>query len=96
MPTSDGIQPSPRHTSTTSGGRYHLLRDTTDGLHKALEHFQRAIDFDAPYALAYNGLADTFASLGNAGFRPMSEAYLLARTAALKALAIAEFARGSA
>jgi TolB-like protein len=71
-------------------GRYHLLRDTTDGLHKALEHFQRAIDFDAPYALAYNGLADTFAALGNAGFRPMSEAYLLARTAALKALAIDE------
>ena len=45
-------------------GRYHLLRDTTDGLHKALEHFQRAIDLDASYALAYSGLADTFASPG--------------------------------
>ncbi len=69
-------------------GRYHLARDTTDGLHKALEHFQKAIDFDASYALAYTGLADTFASLGDGGFRPMSEAYLLARGAALRALAI--------
>ena len=69
-------------------GRYHLLRDTTDGIHKALEHFQRAIDLDASYALAYSGLADTFVDLGNAGFRPMSDAYLLARAAALKALAI--------
>jgi TolB-like protein/Flp pilus assembly protein TadD len=71
-------------------GRYHLARDTTDGLHKALEHFQKAIDFDASYALAYTGLADTFASLGSGGFRPMSEAYLLARGAALRALAIDE------
>jgi TolB-like protein len=69
-------------------GRYHLLRGTRDGLHKALEHFQRAIDLDASFALAYSGLADTHASLGEAGFRPMSEAYLLARAAALKALAI--------
>jgi TolB-like protein/DNA-binding winged helix-turn-helix (wHTH) protein/Flp pilus assembly protein TadD len=72
-------------------GRYHLHRDTTDGLHKALEHFQRAVDLDASYALAYSGLADTFASLGNGGFRPISEAYLLARAATLKALAIDEW-----
>jgi tetratricopeptide (TPR) repeat protein len=71
-------------------GRYHLLRDTTDGLHKALAHFERAIELDAYYALAFTGLADTLASLGNGGFRPMREAYLLARDAALKALAIDE------
>lgn len=71
-------------------GRYHLLRDTTDGFHKALAHFQRAIELDASYALAYTGLADTLASLGNGGFRPMKEAYLQARDAALKALAIDE------
>jgi len=69
-------------------GRYHLARDTTDGIHKALDHFQSAIDLDASYALAYSGLADTFASLGNGGFRPMSESHLQARAAALKALAI--------
>jgi TolB-like protein/DNA-binding winged helix-turn-helix (wHTH) protein/Flp pilus assembly protein TadD len=71
-------------------GRYHLSRDTTDVIHKALEHFQRAIDLDASYALAYSGLADTLVDLGNGGFRPMSDAYLLARAAALKALAIDE------
>jgi TolB-like protein/DNA-binding winged helix-turn-helix (wHTH) protein/Tfp pilus assembly protein PilF len=71
-------------------GRYHLLRDTTDGFHKALAHFQRAIELDASYALAYTGLADTLASMGNGGFRPMREAYLQARDAALKALALDE------
>ena len=84
----------PRHSAIPEAyehylrGRYHLLRGTTDGTNKALEHFQRAIDLDASYALAYSGLADTFVDLGNAGFRPMSDAYLLARAAALKALAI--------
>jgi len=69
-------------------GRYHLSRDTTDGIHKALEHFQRAIDLDASYALAYSGLADSFASLGNGGFQSMSDSHRQARAAALKALAI--------
>ena len=69
-------------------GRYHLLRETSDGLHKALEHFQRAIALDASYARAYSGLADTYTFLGASGLRPMSEAYPLARTAALQALAI--------
>lgn len=69
-------------------GRYHLVRDTSDGVHKALEHFQKAIDLDGSYALAYSGLADAYASLGEAGFRPMRDAYLLARAAALKALAL--------
>ena len=69
-------------------GRYHLVRDATDGVHKALEHFQKAIDLDGSYALAYSGLADTYAALGEGGFRPMRDAYLLARAAALKALAL--------
>jgi TolB-like protein/DNA-binding winged helix-turn-helix (wHTH) protein/Tfp pilus assembly protein PilF len=69
-------------------GRHHLLSESTDGLHKALEHFQRAIDLDAGYALAYSGLADTYAFLGATGLRAMTGAYPLARAAALKALAI--------
>jgi TolB-like protein/DNA-binding winged helix-turn-helix (wHTH) protein/Tfp pilus assembly protein PilF len=68
-------------------GRHHLLRDTTDGVHKALEHFQKALELDASYGLAYSGLADTYVFLGNVGFWPMSKAYPLARAAALKALA---------
>lgn len=69
-------------------GRHHLLSETTDGLHKALAHFQRAIDLDAGYALAYSGLADTYTFLGATGLRTMTEAYPLARATALKALAI--------
>jgi TolB-like protein/DNA-binding winged helix-turn-helix (wHTH) protein len=69
-------------------GRYHLVRDATDGVDKALEHFQKAIDLDGAYALAYSGLADTYAALGEGGFQPMHDAYLLARAAALKALAL--------
>ena len=30
-----------------------------------MQHFQRAIDLDASYALAYSGLADTYTLLGS-------------------------------
>jgi len=67
-------------------GRYHSLQDTTDGLDKAMQHLRRAIELDPSYALAYSGLADTYTLLGSYGVLPMSEAYPLARAAALKAL----------
>ena len=67
-------------------GRYYWSKDTADGHQKAMEHFRRAIELDSSYALAYSGLADTYVLLGSDGFLPMSEAYPLARTAALKAL----------
>ena len=67
-------------------GRYHWLTDTAHGLRKAKEHFQRAIELDPFYALAYSGLADTYTLLGADGFLPMSEAYPLGKAAALKAL----------
>ena len=70
-------------------GRYHLWRrDTADGFAKAREHFRRAIDLDDSYAHAYSGLADTYTMMGSAGFLPMREAYPLARSAALKAIAL--------
>ena len=67
-------------------GRYHWLQDTTDGLHKAMNHFRRAIELDPSYALAYSGLADTYTLLGSYGVLPMKEAYPLGRAAALKSL----------
>jgi TolB-like protein/DNA-binding winged helix-turn-helix (wHTH) protein/Tfp pilus assembly protein PilF len=67
-------------------GRYYWSKDTADRLQKAMEHFRRAIDLDPSYALAYSGVADTYTLLGSDGFLPMSEAYPLGRTAALKAL----------
>jgi TolB-like protein/DNA-binding winged helix-turn-helix (wHTH) protein/Tfp pilus assembly protein PilF len=69
-------------------GRYYWSKDTADGHAKAMEHFRKAIDLDASFALAHSGLADTYILLGSDGFLPMREAYPLARTAALKALAL--------
>ena len=60
------------------------------------EHFRRAIDLDASYALAYSGLADTYTLLGAYGFLPMREAYPLGRAAALKALELDDTLGGSA
>ena len=67
-------------------GRHHLLQDTTDGLHKAMKHFRRAIELDPSYALAYSGLADTYTLLGSYGVLPMGDAYTRGRAAARTAL----------
>jgi TolB-like protein len=67
-------------------GRYQWNRDDADGLEKAKEHFLKAIELDASYALAYSGLADTYTLLGAYGFLPMSEAYPLGKAAAMRAL----------
>ena len=42
-------------------GRYHGSKGSGEGLRKAQEHFQQAITLDPSYALAYSGLADTYA-----------------------------------
>ena len=70
------------------GRHFVWKRDTAQGLEKAREHFQRAIDLDDSYAHAYSGLADTYTMLGSIGYLPMREAYPLARAAALKAIAL--------
>jgi serine/threonine protein kinase len=48
-------------------GRYHWNHWTPDGFRRALEEFQRAVDIDPLYALAYAGLGDTFAALAYYG-----------------------------
>ena len=67
-------------------GRYHWAKDTIDGLHKAQDHFQKAIALDPSYARAYSGLADTYALLGSYDIMPIGESHPLGRDAALKAL----------
>ena len=44
-------------------GRYHLNKDSGEDLRKAQEHSQQAITLDPSYALAYSGLAETYALL---------------------------------
>lgn len=43
-------------------GRYFLNKRTPEGITKGLEYFQRAIDLDPKYALAYAGLANCYQS----------------------------------
>ena len=70
--------PVARHSSSPEAyehylrGRYHLLKDSVDGLWKAHEYFRRAIDLDPSYALAYSGLADTYALLGSYDVMPIA------------------------
>src|SRR5262249_24407698 len=51
-------------------GRYYWNRRTADGLKKSVEQFQRAVDKDPTYALAYTGLADCYALLEEYGSIP--------------------------
>ena len=48
-------------------GRYHLNQRTEEGLHKAVEFFEKAIVEDAHYALAHSGLADAYGLLAHYG-----------------------------
>ena len=65
-------------------GRHHWNKFTIAGFNQALEHFQRSIDHDPTYALAYAGLADTYTMLAFHGTRA-DESMPKARAAALRA-----------
>jgi serine/threonine-protein kinase len=67
-------------------GRYHWNKRTEEGLKKAIEEFEQAKARDPGYALAYAGLADCYALLGDYGFLPPHDAYPKAKAAAEKAL----------
>jgi TolB-like protein len=41
-------------------GRYYWNQLDADGLERAVEYFERALDLDPNFALAYSGLADTY------------------------------------
>ena len=68
-------------------GRFYWERRTLEGLKKAIEYFEQAIGNDPKYALAYAGLADSYALLG-VFHLPPKEAFPKAKEAALNALRI--------
>jgi TolB-like protein/Tfp pilus assembly protein PilF len=51
-------------------GKQEMARRTIASLEGAIEQFQRAIDLDARFALAYVGLADSYAVLQSWGYVP--------------------------
>jgi TolB-like protein len=69
-------------------GRYHWNKRTGEDLQKGIGYFQQAIEKDPTYALAYAGLADSFAILYDYAGLPSSETFPKAKAAALKALEI--------
>jgi len=73
-------------------GRYFWNKRTREGLVKAIDYFQHAIDTDPDYARAYSGLADSYALSGDWEYGILSpqDAFPKARVAATKALALDE------
>ena len=67
-------------------GRYFWNKRSQEGMKKAIDYFQQAIDRDPTYALAYAGLADSYDLLDDWGTTPPRESFPKARAAALKAL----------
>ena len=68
-------------------GRYSLERRDLEELKKAQRYFQKAIDIDPAYAIAYAGLAEVYVSEGSwAVILPSNEAMPRAEAAAKKAL----------
>ena len=85
-----------RHTTSTEAyqtylkGRFHWNKRTQEGIERGIEYFKEAIRLDPEYALAYAGIADSYALLGAVEYAalPPAEAMRLAREATLRALEI--------
>lgn len=94
--TEDNRRLSRRYTDNTEAyqlylrGRYSWNRRTADGLKKAVEQFQQAIDRDPGYALAYSGLADCYAVYSSYLVLPPRESFPRAKDAARRAMQIDE------
>jgi TolB-like protein/Tfp pilus assembly protein PilF len=69
-------------------GRYFLNKRRTETIEQATVYFEKAIELDSAYALAYVGLADCYPLLSLYGKLTPREAYPKAETAARKALEI--------
>lgn len=69
-------------------GRFYWNKRTKEGVLKGLEYFNRAIEKDPRYALAYAGLADSYALMGRYSYISPGEAFPKGLIAAEKALEI--------
>ena len=69
-------------------GRYYWNKRTGEGMLKAEQYFEQAIDNDPSYAAAYSGLADCNSGLAWHGFKSPAEALPKAYAAARKAIEI--------
>jgi len=68
-------------------GRYFWNKRTSDGIKRAIEHFQQSIERDPNFALGYVGLADSCIALTFYNFAAPHEAMPHAKESSIKALA---------
>lgn len=71
-------------------GRYAWQTRSRESLLRAVSYFQKAIDKDPDFALAYSGKAEAYISLGLLALMPPHECFQKAREAATQALALDE------
>ena len=69
-------------------GLFYWNKRSPDGVQKAIEYFNRAVETDPAYALAYAGLADAYNLMSFFNIVPPREAMPKAKAAAAKALEI--------
>jgi len=69
-------------------GRYFWNKRTSDGIKRAIEHFQQSIGRDPNFALGYVGLADSYTGLTFYNFAAPHETMPKAKEAAIKALSL--------
>jgi len=86
IPTSQAARDA---SAEYAAGRELWARRGEDPLKAALEHFNRAIEMQPNYGLAYSGLADAYVLLPFYSRLTPSEAYPKAKAAALKAVELA-------
>ena len=67
-------------------GRFHWHRRSEDGLRKAAEFFEKAVDIVPEYSTAWEGLADAYAVLGFYDYLAPDQSFPKAREAARRAL----------
>ncbi len=69
-------------------GLYHWNKRTREGLLRSIEYFEKAIETDPDYALAYTGLADAYIILAHWGYTLPKETKPKAKEILLKSLEI--------
>jgi serine/threonine-protein kinase len=67
-------------------GRQAFLKFTSEGLHRSIEHFHRAIEFDPGFAKAWSQIAMAYTELSGIGEIRAEEAFASAKTAVTRAL----------
>ncbi|HEY7910754.1 MAG TPA: protein kinase [Blastocatellia bacterium] len=83
-----------RHTENTEAyelyliGRYHWNKWTEAGFRESIGFFEKALEKDPKFALAYSGLSDAYGTLWYFNYLPTAEAIPKSKRAALEALSL--------